>query len=109
MVPLLAVRASLDVLVAPTGSALFAAGAPRYASWANIIRLATLVCGLYLTLSPWGLQGAMWVLIGAPAISYIAFIPGVRRQLPGGFRVEIASLGVFWTGTALALTIHLSM
>lgn len=109
MVPLLAVRASLDVFVAPTGSALFAAGASRYSAWANIIRLAVLVGGLYLTLSPWGLQGAIWVLIGAPAISYIALIPGLHRQLPGGLKVDIASLAVFWFGTALALTIHLSM
>jgi PST family polysaccharide transporter/lipopolysaccharide exporter len=106
MVPLLAVRASLDILVAPTASVLFAVGAPRYAVWSNIIRLIVLIVGLYVTVSQWGLPGAMWVLIGAPAISYVALLAGLRRHMPGALKVDLICLTVFWTGTALALAIH---
>ncbi len=107
MVPLLAVRASLDIFASPTSSLLFAVGASRYSAWANVIRLIVLVGGLYFTVSQWGLQGAMWVLIGAPAISYIALLPGLHREMPAALKVDLMSLGMFWLGTALALAIHL--
>jgi O-antigen/teichoic acid export membrane protein len=109
MVPLLAVRASLDILVAPTGSVLFAAGASRYSAWANVIRLVVLVGGLFAIVPEWGLRGAMWILIGAPAISYLALLPGVHRQMPGALKVDLTNLGVFWIGTAAALIIHFSI
>jgi O-antigen/teichoic acid export membrane protein len=109
MVPLLGLRASLDIFVAPTGSVLFAAGASRYSAWANVIRLVVLVAGLYAVVGHWGLHGAIWVLVGAPAVSYVALLPGVRRLMPGALRVELASLGVFWLGAAIALAIHVSM
>jgi O-antigen/teichoic acid export membrane protein len=109
MVPLLGVRASLDVFVAPTGSVLFAAGASRYSAWANVVRLIVLVGGLYATVGHWGLHGAIWVLVGAPAISYFALLPGVRRLMPGALRVELANLAVFWIGAAIALAIHFSI
>jgi O-antigen/teichoic acid export membrane protein len=108
MVPLLGLRASLDIFAAPTGSVLFAAGASRYSAWANVVRLVALVGGLYATVGHWGLRGAIWVLVGAPAISYLALLPGVRRLMPGALRVELASLGVFWIGAAIALAIHFS-
>jgi O-antigen/teichoic acid export membrane protein len=106
MVPLLGIRASLDIFAAPTGGALFAAGASRYSAWANVVRLVVLVAGLYATVAHWGLHGAIWVLVGAPAISYLALLPGVRRLMPGALQVELANLGVFWIGTAIALAIH---
>jgi O-antigen/teichoic acid export membrane protein len=109
MVPLLAVRASLDILVAPTGGLLFAAGASRYSAWANVIRLIVLVGGLFAIVPEWGLRGAMWILIGAPAISYLALLPGVHRQMPGALKVDLTNLGVFWLGTAAALIIHFSI
>lgn len=109
MVPLLGVRASLDIFVAPTGSVLFAAGASRYSAWANVVRLIVLVGGLFATVGHWGLHGAIWVLVGAPAISYFALLPGVRRLMPGALRVEFASLAVFWVGAAIALAIHFSI
>lgn len=109
MVPLLAVRASLDIFVAPTGSVLFASGASRYSAWANVIRLVVLIGGLFLTVPHWGLRGAMWVLIGAPAISYVALLPGVHRQMPGALKIDLANLTVFWLGTALALAIHFTL
>lgn len=106
MVPLLGIRAALDIFVSPTASALFASGSSRYAAWANIIRLVVLVVGLYLTVGHWGLHGAIWVLVGAPAVSYVALLPGLRRLVPGAFGVDIATLLVFWLGTAAALAIH---
>ena len=106
MVPLLGLRAALDIYVAPTGSVLFAAGASRYSAWANLVRLAVLVAGLYLTVGHWGLQGAIWVLVFAPAISYLALIPGLRRHMPGAVKVEILNLFVFWAAVGLAMVIH---
>jgi O-antigen/teichoic acid export membrane protein len=105
MVPLLGVRASLDIFVAPTGSLLFAMGASRYSAWANLVRLVVLVGGLYLTVGQWGLRGAIWVLVGAPALSYVAMLPGLRRLMPESIRVELWCLFVFWGGTGLALAI----
>jgi len=109
MVPLLGLRASLDIFVAPTGGALFAAGASRYSACANVVRLVVLVIGLYATVAHWGLHGAIWVLVGAPAISYLALLPGVRRLIPGALKVELTNLGVFWIGAAIALAIHFSI
>jgi O-antigen/teichoic acid export membrane protein len=106
MVPLLGVRASLDIFVAPTGSLLFAMGASRYSAWANVIRLGVLVTGLYFTVGRWGLPGAIWVLVGAPAVSYAALLPGLRRQMPSALGVDLLSLLVFWSGTALALALY---
>jgi O-antigen/teichoic acid export membrane protein len=107
MVPLLGVRAALDIFVSPTGSLLFASGASRYSAWANVVRLSVLVGGLFLTIERWGLHGAIWVLVGAPAISYLTLLPGVRRYLPSGLRTELAALLVFWGGSVAALGLHL--
>ena len=109
MVPLLGVRAALDIFVAPTGSVLFASGASRYSAWANVVRLVVLVAGLWATVGHWGLHGAIWVLVGAPALSYFALLPGVRRQMPAALAVELANRVVFWTGAAIALAIHFSI
>jgi O-antigen/teichoic acid export membrane protein len=105
MVPLLGLRASLDIFVSPTGSALFAAGASRYSAWANVVRLVVLVGGLYLTVGRWGLSGAIWVLVGAPALSYLALLPGLKRQMPGALSTEIAALLTFWAGVGIVLAI----
>jgi O-antigen/teichoic acid export membrane protein len=109
MVPLLGVRASLDIFASPTGSLLFAAGASRYSAWANVIRLVILVGGLYATVGHWGLHGAIWVLVGAPALSYAALLPGLHRHMPGALRVELANVALFWTGAFIALAIHFSL
>jgi O-antigen/teichoic acid export membrane protein len=106
MVPLLGVRAALDIYVSPTGSVLFAAGASRYSAFANVIRLIVLVSGLYFTVGRWGLSGAIWVLVGAPAISYSALLPGLVRHLPTALRTELLNLIVFWVGVALAFALR---
>jgi O-antigen/teichoic acid export membrane protein len=105
MVPLLGIRAALDIFGSPTANVLFAAGSPRYASWANLVRLVVLMIGLYLTVGHWGLRGAIWVLIGAPALSYLAFLPGVHARIRGSLRVEFATFFVFWTAAAAALAL----
>jgi O-antigen/teichoic acid export membrane protein len=105
MVPMLGVRAALEIYAAPTGGVLFASGASRYSAWANVIRLACLVVGLYLTVGRWGLHGAMWVLVGAPALSCLALAPGLNRYLPTGLRVEAAAFLVFWIGVSAAFAL----
>jgi O-antigen/teichoic acid export membrane protein len=109
MVPLLGLRAGFDIFGAPTSFALLAAGQSRYASWANLIRLTVLIVGLYATLAAWGLHGAIWVLVGAPLLSYFAYLPGLRIRIKNSLRVELANLLVFWIGAAAALVIHFSM
>lgn len=109
MVPLLGLRAALDIFGSPTGSLLFACGASRYSAWANIVRLLVLVSGLYLTVGHWGLRGAIWVLLGAPAISYFAMLPGVRRYMPSALRTDVGALLVFWMGAAAAFALHASL
>jgi O-antigen/teichoic acid export membrane protein len=109
MVPLLAVRASLDIFAAPAGSALIATGASRYASISNVVRLLALVGGLFSTVSQWGLQGAIWVLIGAPAISYLVLLPGLYWHMRGTLKIELFSIAIFWFGTTVALTLHFSL
>ena len=48
----------------------------------------------------------MWVLIRAPANSYVALLPGLRRQMLGALKVDLACLVTFWFRTAAALAIH---
>lgn len=105
MVPLLGLRAAIEIAQSATGNALFATGSSRYSSIVNLIRLIVLVVGLYATVGRWGLHGAMWVLIGAPAISNLAFLPGVHARIRGAVRVEFATLLVFWVAAAAALAI----
>jgi hypothetical protein len=69
---------------------------------ANMVRLAVLVVGLFLTLKLWGLQGAFVALIGAPLVAYFALTPGIAKHMPGALRVELASLVVLIAGAALA-------
>jgi O-antigen/teichoic acid export membrane protein len=109
MVPLLGIRAALDIFVSPTGSLLFACGASRYSAATNIVRLLVLIVGLSLTVAHWGLHGAIWVLMGAPAISYLAMLPGVRRYMPSALRTDLAALAVFWLGVSAALALHYAM
>jgi O-antigen/teichoic acid export membrane protein len=112
MVQWLGVRAGFDIFGLPTSNSLLAAGASRYSALNNLVRLAILIGGLFLTVSVYklGLPGAMWVLIGAPMIGYFALYPGLNRQLPGALRTEITCLLVFLASTgalaALALVLN---
>ncbi|HEY3948373.1 oligosaccharide flippase family protein [Phenylobacterium sp.] len=109
MVPLLGVRAALDILVAPTGSVLIASGGSRFNSMANVTRMIVLVVGLLVTVHQWGLPGAIVVLVGAPAFSYFAYLPGLPSRIPGGLRVDLMSVAVFWTGAIGALILHFGL
>jgi len=112
MVQALGVRAAFDVFGLPTNYGLLAAGASRYQAVNNVVRLVILISGLFLTISVYklGLNGAMWVLIGAPVIGYTTLLPGLNRQIPGVLRTEIACMFVFLASTgvltALALALH---
>lgn len=112
MVQCLGVRAGFEVFGLPTSNSLLAAGASRYSAVNNLIRLAILIGGLFLTVNVYklGLPGAMWVLIGAPMIGYTSLFPGLNRQLPGVLRTEIACLFVFLasTGALTAFALALS-
>jgi O-antigen/teichoic acid export membrane protein len=112
MVQGLGVRAAFDVFFLPTSYSILAAGASRYSAVNNLVRLLVLVSGLFLTVGVYklGLAGAMWVLIGAPFIGYLAVLPGFNKQVPGVLRTEIACLTVFLaaTGAAAALAVALN-
>jgi O-antigen/teichoic acid export membrane protein len=108
MVQLLGVRASMEIYAAPTSTTLLASGASRYSAMANIVRLIILVAGLYLTIGHWGLRGAMWILVGAPFISYAALLPGLRRHMPGAMGIELAASAVFLTATGICTAIALT-
>ena len=109
MVPLLGIRSAQDIFGSPTASLLLASGAPRYATGLNVVRLAMLAGGLYLTLGAWGLRGAIWVLIAAAIVSYLILLPGVRRYLPAAMKVELATTLVFWSGSAAALLLRAAL
>jgi O-antigen/teichoic acid export membrane protein len=104
MVECLGVRAAFEVFAIPTSNSLLAAGASRFSAIGNVVRLAAMVSGLFLTVHVFklGLPGAMWVLLGAPFIAYLALLPGVNRQVRGVMGVEFASLFVFWALTGVA-------
>jgi O-antigen/teichoic acid export membrane protein len=112
MVQGLGVRAAFDVFYLPTSYSILAAGASRYSAVNNLVRLLVLVSGLFVTVSVYklGLPGAMWVLIGAPMVGYMAVLPGFSRQVPGALRTEFACLAAFLaaTGAAIALAVALN-
>ena len=109
MVPFLGFRAAMDVYAVPAANVLFASGAMRFSATANMIRLVTLVTGLALVLHPYGLHGAIWVLVGAPILSYSALMPGLRRYVPGTLWLEARTLATFLAvaGGAALLAQHL--
>jgi hypothetical protein len=105
MVQLLGLRAALEVYSAPSSTALLASGASRYSAAANITRLVIMVGGLFITLRYWGLREAIITLVGAPMFAYFTLYPGMQKHLPGALRVEVATLGVFIVGSALATAV----
>lgn len=112
MVQCLGVRAAFDIFVLPTSNSLLATGASKYSAFANVVRVVILVGGLFLAVSVYklGLPGAMWVLLGAPLVAYLALLPGLGRQVPGALPSEVAGLIMFLAcaggGAALALALH---
>jgi hypothetical protein len=109
MVPLLGIRAGLDVFASPTSSLLFAGGASRYSSGLNVVRLIVLVAGLLTVVPQWGMNGAIWVLVAAPALSYPALLLGVREVMPKALGIELASLITFLLGTVAALAMYFGL
>lgn len=105
MVQLLGVRASVEVYGAPIAQALLASGASRYCAAANIVRLIVLVGGLYFTVGHWGLRGAMWVLVSAPFVSYLAFVPGLQRHMAGTMRIEVIASLLFLAVVSVATAV----
>jgi O-antigen/teichoic acid export membrane protein len=112
MVQCLGVRAAFDIFVLPTSNSLLATGASKYSAFGNVVRVVILVGGLFLAVGVYklGLSGAMWVLLGAPLIAYLALLPGLNRQVPGALPAEIAGLILFLActggGAAVALALH---
>jgi O-antigen/teichoic acid export membrane protein len=102
MVQILGLRAGLEIYGTTTGTALFAMGAARYSSFANTVRLVTIVGGLLLVLPLWGLAGAFVILIGAPLVAYGALMPGLVRHFPQALALEAVALPTFVLGTAAA-------
>ena len=107
MIPFLGFRAAQDVYSFPATTVLLASGAVRFSATANVIRLLVLAGGLALVLHPYGLYGAMWVLVGAPILAYFALAPGLRRYVPGTLLLEAQTLLAF-LGSAIvaALLAH---
>ena len=99
----LGVRAALEVYAAPAANVLLAYGASRYSAWANMLRLVVLAIGLLLTVPRYGMSAAIWVLVGAPALSYLALVPGLRRYVPTAMRLEFLTIILFLCGAGGAL------
>lgn len=104
MVQFLGYRAAMDVFASPVTNTLLASGASRYSAYANVVRLVILVAGLLVT-APFGLHAAIWVLVTAPLVAYVALLPGLRKHLPGSLGVELATLAAFLAGAAAAAEI----
>jgi O-antigen/teichoic acid export membrane protein len=111
MVQFLGVRAAFDVFALPVSNSLLAAGASRYSAFANVVRLIVLVSGLYLTVKLFGLglEGAIWVLIGGPALAYMTLLPGLARHLRGAMTTEVITMAVFGAFTAIAAVMAVLM
>ena len=105
MVQFLGFRAAQDVYGLPVGTILLASGQVRYSAAANVVRLLVLIGGLILTLHPFGIRGAMWVLVGAPLVAYSALIPGLRRYMPRALGLEVNSMAVFLGCVAAAVLV----
>lgn len=93
MVQFLGVRAAFDIFALPASNSLLAAGASRYSAIANVVRLVVLISGLFVTVSMLhlGLDGAIWVLVGAPLLAYASLMPGLNRHIPGVLGTELVT------------------
>jgi O-antigen/teichoic acid export membrane protein len=102
MVQFLGVRAAFDVFALPASQSLLASGASRYSAIANFVRLLVLTSGLFVTVNllRQGLEGAIWVLVGAPMLAYTSLMPGLRRHIRGVLGTELAT---FLTFTAVTV------
>jgi O-antigen/teichoic acid export membrane protein len=109
MVQILGFRAAQETYGTPSSNLLLASGELRYSAAANVVRLAVLVLGLWITLPIWGLQGAIWVLVSAPLISYLVLVPGVRRHMPGAVALELQTLSAFIGGTLAVAALYLAL
>jgi O-antigen/teichoic acid export membrane protein len=110
MVQCLGVRAAFDVFVLPTSNSLLAAGVSRFSAVGNVVRLAVLVSGLFLTVKVFslGMTGAMWILVGAPPIAYLALLPGLATAVRNVIATEIVAFALFCTATAAAFGLYLT-
>lgn len=111
MVQFLGVRAAFDVFALPASNSLLAAGASRYSAIANFVRLVVLTSGLLVTVQMLhlGLHGAIWVLVGAPALAYASLMPGLKRHIGGVLRVEAATFLTFAAVTTAAALVAVAI
>ncbi|HEY8004080.1 MAG TPA: oligosaccharide flippase family protein [Phenylobacterium sp.] len=111
MVQFLGFRVAFDIFAMPVSSALLASGASRYSAIANVVRLMVLIAGLFITvhLRRLGLHGAIWVLVGAPYLAYLALLPGLRRHLRQAPGLEVMTAVTFIAGGAAAAAVALML
>ncbi|HYE61210.1 MAG TPA: oligosaccharide flippase family protein [Phycisphaerales bacterium] len=104
MLQLLGFRAALDILMGPTVNMLFASGQSKFAATGNVMRLAVLAPGLWITLRYFSLREAVWVLTLAPLAGYAATLHAVRRHLRAAFTLEwVTMIALIFLGGALGL------
>jgi O-antigen/teichoic acid export membrane protein len=104
MLQLLGFRAALDILAAPTANLVLAYGLSKYAAIANMVRVALLAPGLWITLAAGDFGAAVWVLTLVTLGAYATLLAGVWRVVPGALKTELVTmllligvaLGAWW-------------
>jgi len=106
MLQLLGWRAAQQVFASPTSSFLLACGDSKPVAIANMIRLVSILSGLAVAFSRFGLHAAIVVLAFSGALAYIVvFIPALMRHLRPALWAEVLGFLFFLSSTAAAAII----
>jgi O-antigen/teichoic acid export membrane protein len=95
MLQLLGFRAALQVFAAPTSNLLLACGDSTRGAIANTIRSVSMVIGVWVGFTHYGLRVAVAVLACSYFVAYLVLIPGVRQHLRPALGAEVRGFAVF--------------
>jgi O-antigen/teichoic acid export membrane protein len=105
MLQLLGWRAAQQVYANPTSGFVFACGDSKTAAISNLVRLVSLLIGLGVAFSKFGLHAALIVLALSSAIGYLVYIRALGRHLRPALWPEISGFLIFLASTGAAAII----
>lgn len=106
MLQLLGWRAGQTIFASPAVNLTLAFGDSKAAAIANTVRLLTMLAGLWVAFTHFGLYAAIAVLAFSATAGYLVYVVVVARHLRSVMWAEIGGFALYVLATALATRIH---
>jgi len=102
MLQILGFRAAQQIFAAPTSSLILACGDSRRGAIANTVRLASMMAGVWIGFTYYGLRAAVAALAFSYVAAYLVLLPGLAKHMRPVLGAELRSFAAFVSAMVMA-------